>query len=543
MDSDSSACSSRLDSTVSSCSDGVQAPFVRNGIFDFDVLSTPSKCGSQKGYIGDLSPISALALSSVVCGTPFGKACPSTSASPSSARTAELPDRCCGGCPAAAPTPPGLVPRPARAATVSPCRAGASTTPSSITEPQPSDGSADLQTPPRTTAPPVFSPSPERCGGVRCERRAAQPEWRVATPPAAVLRTPRPTPQPPQSPPVRSPIRVHSPTALALRTPSPSALRKRGRPDCETPPRSVTFREPVAEVSPDPCRKLKPGAAGAPPQWTPTDFDFGRQLGTGATAAVHLARERSTKFVCAIKIVNRQDLCDRYRARQLWNEIDTQRRQRHRNIVKLYSYFYDADAFYLCMEYCCGGSLTRVLRDSGPLSESSAAKYVAQICSAVQYLHHRGVIHRDIKPENVMLSASGSAKLGDFGCSVRLPPGAPPRETFCGTWGYMAPEVLAGYASRKGAGRSARPEQGPRVQYTPAADMWALGALTHELLTGSPPHDHCSPRAAEREARQYSPPSHFSEAAADFARRLLTPDVGLRLNIDQAVHHPFVVGR
>src|SRR5262249_44720956 len=122
--------------------------------------------------------------------------------------------------------------------------------------------------------------------------------------------------------------------------------------------------------------------------------------------------------------------------------------------------------------YLEGGTLTRRLK-AGPLPAAEAAVLVASLARAAQHAHERGVVHRDIKPSNVLFAADGTAKLADFGLAKLLDDGSTAgtrTNAMLGTDRYMAPEQAAGQA------RDAKP----------AMDVWGLGVVLYECLTGRP---------------------------------------------------------
>ena len=137
-------------------------------------------------------------------------------------------------------------------------------------------------------------------------------------------------------------------------------------------------------------------------------------------------------------------------------------------IVKLYKTFHDNKFLYMLMEPCLGGELWTLLRRSKRFSDSTALFYVACVILAFDYLHDRGIIYRDLKPENLLLDSTGYVKLTDFGFSRKLN-GGEQAWTFCGTPEYVAPEIIT------------------NKSHDFRADIWSLGILVYELLTGAPP--------------------------------------------------------
>jgi serine/threonine protein kinase len=119
------------------------------------------------------------------------------------------------------------------------------------------------------------------------------------------------------------------------------------------------------------------------------------------------------------------------------------------------------------MDYAVNGSLKSLIDQSNGIEEKQAFKYFIQTASAVHFLHQNNLIHRDIKPENLLLDENGNVKLCDFGWCADLKEGS--RLTFCGTYEYMAPEVL---------------KESP---YDSGIDVWGLGILLYELIEGQSP--------------------------------------------------------
>lgn len=107
-----------------------------------------------------------------------------------------------------------------------------------------------------------------------------------------------------------------------------------------------------------------------------------------------------------------------------------------------------------------------VANQGGKVSELVCKEYVYSISEAIQYMHSRNIIHRDLKPENILISVDGTLKVADFGCAVLLPPPSTLRYTFCGTPDYLAPEMIHG------------------TGHGFPVDMWAIGILIHDLMTG-----------------------------------------------------------
>ena len=234
-------------------------------------------------------------------------------------------------------------------------------------------------------------------------------------------------------------------------------------------------------------------------------FDIGKPLGKGKFGRVYLAQEKRTGFVCALKVMHKQELVSSKVEKQLRREIEIQSNlryltvftpsaylssivwlllqrylvhngslfsSRHPNIVRLYGHFHDATRVFLILEYAGQGELYKLLRKKGKFSDSRASTYIHQMSLALSYLHRKHVIHRDIKPENILVSVSGEIKISDFGWSVHAP--SQRRTTLCGTLDYLPPEMVEGR------------------DHNEKVDLWSLGVLAYEFLVGNPPFEELS---------------------------------------------------
>ncbi len=196
------------------------------------------------------------------------------------------------------------------------------------------------------------------------------------------------------------------------------------------------------------------------------------ELGRGGMGVVYKARQIRLNRICALKIMlpgghNSAEFRARFLA-----EAETIARLRHPNIVQIYGSGEHDGRPYFEMEYIEGGSLARLL-DGTPWSPEPAARTVAVLARAIGDAHRLGIVHRDLKPANVLLTADGELKVSDFGLAKSLASEVRLTHTgqLIGTPCYMAPE-------QADAGS---------VDVGPAADVYSLGTIMYELLTGHPP--------------------------------------------------------
>ncbi|MBP5690053.1 MAG: SUMF1/EgtB/PvdO family nonheme iron enzyme [Bacteroidales bacterium] len=177
----------------------------------------------------------------------------------------------------------------------------------------------------------------------------------------------------------------------------------------------------------------------------------------------------------------------------------------HPHIVRILELFEENDTRYYVMEYLGGGSLDDKVRTGGPLTEQEAVKYIRDIGSALSYLHERGIRHLDVKPANIMFDSDGEVKLIDFGISKYYRPDGSPTSTT--PTGYSR-----GFAPREqylGVDAS---------QFTPATDIYSLGATLFYLLTGNVP-----PEALLLDEKPLEIPSGISAPVADAIQKAMSP--------------------
>jgi serine/threonine protein kinase len=192
-------------------------------------------------------------------------------------------------------------------------------------------------------------------------------------------------------------------------------------------------------------------------------------LGKGTFGNVFLSKNTEDGKFYSIKQVSKNKLAQDGSDLVFENELQIHPRLNHEHIIKFFNYYETEDSYYLILEYASKGSLFDLLRSTNctGIPEKEAFKYFIQITSAVFFLHENKLIHRDIKPENILLDENNKAKLSDFGWCVQLT--LENRNSFCGTYEYMAPEMIS------------------ETPYNFSVDIWALGVLLFELLHGYSP--------------------------------------------------------
>ncbi|CAJ2510153.1 Uu.00g060530.m01.CDS01 [Anthostomella pinea] len=255
-------------------------------------------------------------------------------------------------------------------------------------------------------------------------------------------------------------------------------------------------------------------------------FEIGRPLGKGKFGRVYLARERTSGFICALKVLHKSEIQQGRVEKQVRREIEIQSNLRHPNILQLFGHFHDNKRVFLILEFAGKGELYKHLRKENRFPEWKASQYIAQMASALRYLHRKHVIHRDIKPENILVGIHGEMKVSDFGWSVHAPNSR--RATMCGTLDYLPPEMLKPGSSDN--------------SYNEKVDLWSLGVLTYEFLVGEAPFEDTPVMTQRRIARaDMTIPSFVSPEARDLIKRLLVLDPEKRIPLEQVQTHPWIV--
>ncbi|MGH2562382.1 MAG: serine/threonine protein kinase [Thermomicrobiales bacterium] len=200
--------------------------------------------------------------------------------------------------------------------------------------------------------------------------------------------------------------------------------------------------------------------------------DLSAPLGQGGMALVYRGRDLRTRREVALKTLRleyRDDPDTRARFRL---EARTMAFLKHPNVARVYDLYEDAEAPWAVLEYVPGDSLKDLVQQHGPFELSEVANTLDQVASALAHLHAKGLVHLDVKPQNVLMTAGGVVKLIDFGLAQRA---GQPQELIggsaFGTVAYLAPEQATGEA------------------VDVATDVYSLGCVVYELLTGRPPFE------------------------------------------------------
>jgi eukaryotic-like serine/threonine-protein kinase len=194
-------------------------------------------------------------------------------------------------------------------------------------------------------------------------------------------------------------------------------------------------------------------------------------LGSGGMAEVFLAHDRMLGRDLALKVLKEHYAKDERFVGRFWREAQSAASLNHQNVVQIYDQGRAEDGrYYIAMEHMPGGTLEDLILRCGPLDPSEAARLASQVAEALDAAHRRGIVHRDIKPQNVLIDEAGDAKVADFGIAL-----AASRTSTSGT------NILLGTPSYMS------PEQAMGERVGPESDLYSLGIVLYEMLTGTVP--------------------------------------------------------
>ncbi|KAK5989112.1 Mitogen-activated protein kinase kinae kinase MST11 [Cladobotryum mycophilum] len=270
--------------------------------------------------------------------------------------------------------------------------------------------------------------------------------------------------------------------------------------------------------------------------WDDNKWMKGALIGQGSFGSVYLALHAVTGELLAVKQVempapganSQSDSRKKSMIDALKREISLLRELRHPNIVQYLGCSSSTEHLNIFLEYVPGGSVQTMLNSYGALPEPLVRSFVRQILEGLSYLHNREIIHRDIKGANILVDNKGTIKISDFGISKKLEAAnnSKNRPSLQGSVFWMAPEVVK------------------QTSYTRKADIWSLGCLVVEMMTGSHPFPDCSQLQAifKLGGGKATPtiPEHASDDAKTFLSQTFELDHNLRPSADDLILSPFL---
>ncbi|HEX6194890.1 MAG TPA: Stk1 family PASTA domain-containing Ser/Thr kinase [Jiangellaceae bacterium] len=235
-------------------------------------------------------------------------------------------------------------------------------------------------------------------------------------------------------------------------------------------------------------------------------------VASGGMATVYRALDTRLDRIVALKVMHPELAVDGEFVSRFISEARAAAKLSHPAVVGVFDQGEDGGSVYLSMEYVDGRTLRQILRERGRLTPVEALDMIEPVLAALAEAHEAGIVHCDVKPENVLVSENGKVKVADFGLARALADPAGTDGPLLGTVNYISPEQALGGAA------------------TPRSDVYAVGIMLYELLTGSPPHSAATDEAVVRNHidRDVPPPSAVdgtvSPAIDDLVRRLTARD-------------------
>ena len=271
------------------------------------------------------------------------------------------------------------------------------------------------------------------------------------------------------------------------------------------------------------------------------NYEWTETLGKGTFGVVYYAKQKGSDTVWACKAVNKEK-AGSANIKLLEREVSILKNVNHEHVIKLNEVFETSKKMYLILEYCDRGELANLLKKKRTFSEEDTRRIMKRLVNAIAYLHKKDTVHRDLKLENILLATNPNqpdddlyVKITDFGLSVQKS-GVTHDDMMadmCGTPVYMAPEILH------------------NKTYSEKCDIWALGVIMYQLLSGNSPFNASDPEQLEKviaetdiraEFKKRSVWKNVSVEARDCICGMLTVDPAYRLTASEVLDHAWLQG-
>jgi serine/threonine-protein kinase len=204
-------------------------------------------------------------------------------------------------------------------------------------------------------------------------------------------------------------------------------------------------------------------------------YEIIEELGTGGMGKVYRVEDARAKEEIALKLIKPEIAADKKTIERFRSELTIARKIRHKNICGMYDLGEDKGSYYITMEYVSGEDLKDLIRRVR-IDTGTAIKIAKQVCEGLSEAHHLGVVHRDLKPSNIMIDKNGNARIMDFGIAKSTTgKGITDKGTMIGTPEYMSPEQVEG------------------EEVDQRSDIYSLGVILYEMVTGQVPFEGDSP--------------------------------------------------
>lgn len=271
-------------------------------------------------------------------------------------------------------------------------------------------------------------------------------------------------------------------------------------------------------------KKVTPSPPPIPEQETHLHcFEIIEELGYGSYGKVFKVKKKGTEELFALKSLNQSHLRQKKQLKYAIAECKIMKTLAHPYILPLFWSFQSDSHLFLVLEYCPNGDMSMLLSYVDHLTTAQARFYIAEVVSAIAYLHEKDIIYRDLKPHNTLIDGQGHLRLADFGLAKENTTQVNPSMSFCGSPAYIAPEVL----NRTGAWK--------------ALDSYSIGVNLFEYLTGKPPFydDDIEVLYSNILQGKLRFPDGFDETAKDLICKVVRINPDERLSVEEIKGHQF----
>jgi len=267
------------------------------------------------------------------------------------------------------------------------------------------------------------------------------------------------------------------------------------------------------------------------------DFYFGRIIGEGSFSNVYLCKDAKTEKEYAIKVCNKMHIIREKKTEAIKREKETMLKLTSNwsltapFFVRLYATFHNTENLFFVLSYAKRGDMFKFIKKMAAKEVDVTQFYAAELVQAIEHLHKLKIIHRDLKPENILLNSDMHILVTDFGSAKIISDtesveGAPTarRNSFVGTAQYVSPEILTNSGS------------------SPASDLWAIGCILYQMITGMPPFQSQSEYLIFQKIQtlEYSFHEGFDARARDLVTKFLVIDPNERLGAQDTVGYPSI---
>ena len=254
-------------------------------------------------------------------------------------------------------------------------------------------------------------------------------------------------------------------------------------------------------------------------------FEILSLLGAGSFGKVCKVRMKSTGKIYAMKILNKDFLTKNNMLKYAITECNILKKSSSPFIITLHYAFQTPDNLYMIIDYCPGGDLDTMIQIR-IFEESEAKFYIAELIMAIEYLHTNKILYRDLKPENILIYSDGHIKLSDFGLARENSTDGIVKKSFCGSPSYLSPEMIQ------------------KRESSTASDIYGIGAVLYEMLSGHTPFYGKDLRSLYTNivAKKLLFPEFFSDTAKDLIKKLLEKNPQKRIELDDIKKHKFFRG-